>query len=133
MAQYNRNITGLDCVRRVCGQMGLRRPQSIVSDPNDHIGQQMLELLNSAGNQLIKPQNGYRWEVLKRQWVLTTVPGTKSYPLPVDWDSILDQTPWSQTSRRIMLGLSWTDPTWNAMTVRTTGPMAFGMIFRFRA
>lgn len=132
MAQFHRRLTGLDIVKQVCGQLGLPVPQLVVSDPTNAIAQQMWWLLNDAGEKLLKPNNGHRWQVLKRTWTLITVPGQTLYDLPSDFDSMVDQTAWCQTSQSVMLGVSHSDPYWQAVTVRTLGAATMDILYRFR-
>ena len=109
-------LTGLDIVRNVCGQIGLPQPQSVTGDPSNRTAAQMWSLMNSAGLRLVKPVNGYRWEVLRHTWALTTVPGQTLYPLPDDWDSFIDQTGYNKSMAHAMVGIS--DQGWAALSAR---------------
>jgi hypothetical protein len=121
MAQFNRQRTGLDIVKSVCGQLGLPVPTAVASNPADKLAQQMWWLLSEAGERLVKPMHGYRWQVLKRTWTLNTVPGQTQYPLPVDWDSFIDQT---ANSKSLLMPLAGPvgDATWAYLAASTMGP-----------
>jgi hypothetical protein len=129
VAQFNRRLSGLDIVRQVCGQLGLPQPITVMTDPGNRTAAQMWFLLNDAGQRLIKPVNGYRWQVLKRTWTLVTVPGQTQYPLPVDFDSSIDQTARSNMMLPPVGPVS--DQAWAFMTARTLGPTT-SLAYRIR-
>lgn len=115
---FKRNLTGLEVVRNVCGQLGLPVPQSVTSDASNRTAGQMWFLLNSAGLRLVKPVNGYRWEVLRRTWNLQTQPGVTQYALPDDWDSFIDQTAYNRSMSQQLLA-PLTDQGWAALDAMT--------------
>jgi hypothetical protein len=127
---FKRNLTGLEVVRNVCGQLGLPQPLSLIGDTGNRTAIQMVFLLNSAGQRLLKPANGYRWQVLKRTWVLPTVAGQTDYPLPADWDSFIDQTAYTSSIARAMLG-PMSDQGWAFMSARLAGPTV-DVVYRTR-
>src|SRR5262245_30338484 len=129
MAQFNRQRTSLDIAKRVCGQLGLPLPQTIVSDPSNRMAVQMLYLLNEVGERLVRPHQGYRWQVLKRTWSLTTVPGQTQYTLPADWDSFIDDTAWSGGFP--MVGPA-SDQQWSALKGSLAGPTTIHLFYRVR-
>lgn len=130
MANFNRHLSGLDIVKRVCGQIGLPVPAAITSNLSDKTGQHMWWLLNGAGQKLLKPTLGHRWQVLKRTWTLTTDPARKTYVLPADWDSFIDQTANSSSLSLSLIGPVG-DPAWSSMTASTTGP-TISLMYRTR-
>lgn len=81
-------------------EMGLPKPAEVVLS-QDATVQQMLALLNRAGNDMVI---GYPWEQLTKQWVLYTVEGQAEYDLPLDWSYFLDQTQWDRTNHWPLLG-----------------------------
>jgi len=122
MAQWNKQLTTLDLVKRVNGQMGLPLPTAVVSQTNDRLATQMLFLLNKVGTKLLKPMQGYRWTQFKKRWDFTTVPGTTLYDLPDDWDSFIDQTMNSKSLVYPAIGPVG-DPAWAWLIARTWGPL----------
>lgn len=131
MANFNKQQTALDIIQQVCGQLGLPSPTAAASNPNDKTATQMLAQLNFSGRRLIKPIDGFRWQVLKRTWELVTVPGQTRYPMPEDWDSFEDLTGWNFTSRLPMLGPA-SDPQWQTLKARNLGSSTISVIYRSR-
>lgn len=129
MAAYNRQATVLDIVQNALGQMGLPIPAAAFSDGSNTTAQQCIRLLQSRGRRLIKPTGTNRWEVLKKQWVLPTVPAVTTYNLPDDFDSFEDLTGWNFTSRLPMLGPA-TDPQWQCLKARNLGSSTISVIYR---
>lgn len=62
---------------------------------------QLRQLLKSQGRELVKVR---AWTHLQKDFLLTTVPGQTSYPLPVDYRATEDQTGWNRTSALPMTG-----------------------------
>jgi hypothetical protein len=129
MADFNRLMTAGDIVKEACAQQGLPVPGAVVTNPNDKTAQQMWALLRTVGRRLLKPQMTHRWEVLKRTWVLDTVPAQTLYDLPTDFDSFEDLTGWNFTSRLPMLGPA-TDPQWQCLKARNLGSSTISVIYR---
>lgn len=131
MANYARCRTCLDLVQAVCGQLGLPVPQQVVGNSTDGIAQQMWALLNRTGRRLIKPIDGYRWQVLQKSWEFDTAAGYTLYDLPPDWDSFIDLTGWDQSVRGALLG-PIAPQGWNALKARGMGPTTLQMVYRTR-
>ena len=91
--------TGLAILRQVCGELGLSKPSSLVGTI-DTSTDQILSLLNAAGNELVQY---YPWEQFKRDFEFLTN-GQPNYPVPDDWAYFTDQTQWDRTNHWPMLG-----------------------------
>jgi len=87
-------------VQQAMVEMGLPKPAEVVLS-QDATVQQMLALLNRAGNDMVL---GFPWEQLTKQWILFTVDGQADYTLPSDWSYFLDQTQWDRTNHWPLLG-----------------------------
>lgn len=131
MANFNKRQTGLVIIQDACAQLGLPVPIAAVSNPNDVTARQMVAHLNYLGRRLIKPADGYRWNVLRKTWQITTTPSDTFYDMPDDWDSFEDLTGWNFTSRLPMLGPA-TDPQWMCLKARNLGSSTISVIYRTR-
>ena len=87
-------------IQQAMVEMGLVKPISVTANPDTTV-QQMLALLNRAGNDLVI---GYPWEQLTKEFVIETVDGQSTYSLPDDWSYFLDQTQWDRTNHWPLLG-----------------------------
>jgi hypothetical protein len=81
-------------------EMGLPKPNEVVTS-QDATVQQMLALLNRAGNDMVL---GFPWEQLIREWIVTTEDGKSEYDMPSDWSYFIDQTQWDRTNHWPLLG-----------------------------
>lgn len=87
-------------IQQASQEMGLPKPLEAVSS-QDITTQQLVSLLNACGVEMV---NGYPWEQLTKEYVITTEDGIDSYPLPSDWSYFLDQTQWDRTNHWPLLG-----------------------------
>lgn len=87
-------------IRQTMMEMGLPAPAEAVASQDD-IVQQLVALLNRAGNELVL---GYPWEQLDKEHTFVTTEGQSEYPLPSDWAYFLDQTQWDRTNHWPLLG-----------------------------
>ena len=90
----------LAIVQQAMIEMGLPKPLEAVTS-QDVTVQQMVALLNSAGNEMVI---GYPWEQTTKEYIIETVEGQAEYPLPSDWSYFLDQTQWDRTNHWPLLG-----------------------------
>lgn len=88
-------------------EMGLVRPAEAVAS-QDITVQQMVALLNRAGNDLVI---GYPWQHLTKEYTFNTSTATLAAdgktliaPLPSDWSYFLDQTQWDRTNHWPLAG-----------------------------
>lgn len=100
MADFNRQLTGYLIVKRVLQAIGLPVPPA-VAGATDTLSVQMWSLLTDCGQELLEK---YQWQFRKRIFTITTVPGTKNYDLPADFDRFVDNTEWNATARIPALG-----------------------------
>lgn len=92
--------TVLWVIQQASLEMGLPKPLEAVS-ATDTTTQQLVALLNAAGNEMV---NGYPWEQLTKEFLITTVDGQSEYTMPSDWSYFLDQTQWDRTNHWPLLG-----------------------------
>ena len=82
--------TAIQCLRQASLELGLPSPQEAAAS-REAQAQQMLALLNSAGNELIRD---YEWQELRKSATLQLVEGIAEYDLPTDFSKLLNQTLW---------------------------------------
>lgn len=92
--------TVLGVIQQAELEMGLPKSLEAVAS-QDVTTQQLVALLNSAGNELVI---GFPWEQTTREYIITTVEGVAEYPLPSDWSYFIDQTQWDRTNHWPLLG-----------------------------
>ena len=92
--------TVLWIVQQAMSELGLPTPRE-VSASQDDLVRQFVSLLNRCGYELVQ---GYPWEQLDKEWVLTTEVDKTEYALPPDWSYFLDQTQWDRTNHWPLLG-----------------------------
>lgn len=92
--------TVLGVIQQAMIEMGLPKPIEAVAS-QDVTVQQMVALLNSAGNELVI---GYPWEQTTKEFIITTVENQSEYDLPPDWSYFIDQTQWDRTNHWPLLG-----------------------------
>lgn len=126
---FTRRMLAGDIVKEALGLQGLPVPNAVASNTNDLTVRQMWVMLRSQGRRLCKPTMTHRWQALKREWVLDTIPGQTLYDLPADHDSFLDLTGWNKTSRLPMLGPA-TDAQWQQLSARALGSSTISVIYR---
>ena len=108
--------TALNILNRVAAEVGL----TPVADPyasGDAAFVQLTYLINIAGDELAAM---YNWEVLRREHSITTAAtDAGNYPLPTDFDRIVDRTAWDRTEDMPLAGpLSAQE--WQALKGRDT-------------
>ena len=92
--------TAIQILTQVAGELGLPRPNTIVSS-TDVQSVQLLSALNAAGNDLVTL---YPWEQFGKEWTFDTVEDQGTYDLPVDWSYARDMTQWDRTNHWPLLG-----------------------------
>jgi hypothetical protein len=118
-----------DICKEALALQGLPVPVAIAANNNDATARQVWAQLRNQGRRFCKPTATHRWQVLKREWVLDTVPGTTRYAFPLDFDSFNDLTAWNKSSRLPMLGPA-TDAQWQTLKVRSLGSSTISMVYR---
>ena len=87
--------------------------------------QQLLGMLKSGGKDLVQQNN---WPHLQKEYLFTTVAGQFYYPLPADFQEMIDQTGWNRTTR-LPLGGPLSPQEWQYLASRLTG-VVFTVLFR---
>lgn len=91
-----RTLSVDDIINRTALEVGLLPSNSPVNDTDESFVQ-MVGLLNSAGQELI---DYFPWQELVKVFSLTTSSAdTGTYPLPDDFNYMIDQTGWDRTNR----------------------------------
>jgi hypothetical protein len=116
MADFNRRISGYDCVKRVLGGQGLPIPVS-ASGSQNALDRQIWALLTEVGQDLLEKHN---WQGLNNTYTITTVPGQTTYPLPNDFQSFIDSTAWNNNARLPLIG-PMSDQDWALLQARQLG------------
>ena len=94
------SLTALQIINRAATELGLQVATEVAAS-TEVTGQQMLALLNSAGNDLVM---AHTWSELNITYNFTTVDLQASYPLPADYAYYIDQSMWNITSRWPVVG-----------------------------
>ena len=116
--------TAGEIINRSAVEVGL----SPVSDPyssTDSNFVQLRYLLVSLGREVVHTR---KWNILRRERVFTTVAGQATYPLPVDFHEMLDQTWWNRTNR-LPVGGPLSPQEWQYLKARLVG-VVFNVLFR---
>jgi len=99
--------TVLWIVQQTMVEMGLNKPPEAVSSQDTTV-QQMVALLNRAGNDLVI---GYPWQQLTKEYLFNTSTAvlapdglTLAVNMPSDWSYFLDQTQWDRTNHWPLMG-----------------------------
>ena len=126
---FARHMMAGGIVKEALALQGLPVPTSVVANARDVTARQMWAQLRTWGRRLCKPTRTHRWQALKREWQLPTVAGQTLYELPVDFDSLIDQTSWNTSSSFPMVGPA-TDSQWQTMVGRSSASTTFAMLYR---
>lgn len=124
MANFNRLITLNTAVTEVMGSMGLTVPTDVTASLDKTVIQ-MRYLCNKVGLELI---NENSWQVLDRDWTITTDGVTLTYDLPEDFDHFYQDAAWNQTNRLPAIG-SLTNQEWAQITARNLGGTTFACLY----
>lgn len=91
----SRQLTANEVINRAAVQVGLRKVQDPVGSTDDQ-SVQLVELLNSAGQELVELNP---WEVLQGDISINTKEGdTGEYDLPSDYAYMVNQSAWDWTN-----------------------------------
>jgi hypothetical protein len=124
VADFSRNITGQKAVTDVIKVLGLTPPTSI-ADSTDRTAQQMWTLATEVGQQLLDEDD---WQVLSKEFVITTVAGVTVYDLPADFNTFFNDASWNRTQRLPVLG-SLSQGEWQMLKARNLGGTTFAMMY----
>lgn len=94
-------MSALNLVNRALQEIGLPQAQTIISVQDDQTGFQMHGLLNALGTQLVKVHD---WQFLEKTATFVGNGVDTSFPLPVDYGRMVNQTQWASKNRRPMFG-----------------------------
>jgi hypothetical protein len=94
------SLTALQIINRAAMELGLQYATE-VSANTEMTGQQMLALLNSAGNDLVM---SHTWSELNITYNFSSIVGQASYPVPADYAYYIDQSMWNTTARWPVVG-----------------------------
>lgn len=86
--------TILEIVTRACDELGLSRPTIVVASTRIQ-DRQMLAAANAAGRDLMRAHD---WGALQTLGTITTANGTATYALASDYDRMIADTAWNQTT-----------------------------------
>ena len=92
--------TVIQCIRQASGELGLPLPVEVVAS-NEVQAQQMLALLNAAGNELVRM---YEWQFLRRTATLNLIADKPNYPVASDFSKLINQTLWEESNVYSVIG-----------------------------
>ena len=123
MAKYD---TAVNIINQVRAEVGLAALTDPFSSP-DPTGPQMAALLTTCGDELIKL---FGWQQFQNEHVIVTQSADSGkYPLPDDFDHMIDQTGWSRTQRVALPG-SVSPQIWQYLRGRNLVSSTIYLIFR---
>lgn len=105
LANFNRTMTATDLLTLIGVEVGLPKVENPFTSADPQY-QRMINLLNVAGNMLLKL---HPWTRFQSVQTINVVAGTNSYPLPLDFDSMIDETLW-QPGTSFITGFGSTGP-----------------------
>ena len=111
-------------INAACQELGLP-PVSLNASANDAIGYQSLGLLNALGDELCRVQD---WQFLEKAMTFTGDGVSTSFPLPADYGRQVNQTQWSTSQQRPMMGPD-SPQVWSWSQY---GIVSVGVFFRYR-
>lgn len=125
MPNFTRQQSGAHAVRTVMENMGMTPPATVVGG-NNAIANQMFSLATTAGQRLI---DAHDWQVLSRDFTITTQIGVSSYALPDDLNRFVNDSSWNHTTRLPAVG-SLREYEWQMLKARQLAGTTFTMLYR---
>ena len=92
--------TAVQCIRQASLELGLPAPVEVAAS-REQQAQQMLALLNAAGNELTRM---FEWQFLRKSASITLVDGQSEYPLPPDFSKLMNQSLWEKSNIYNVIG-----------------------------
>jgi len=124
MANFTRLINFDTAVSDVMGSLGLTVPADTTAS-QDKTVVQMRYLANRVGLELI---NEGSWQILDKDWTITTDGVTLTYDLPEDFDHFYQDAAWNTTNRLPAIG-SLTSQEWAQINARNLGGTTFACLY----
>lgn len=103
--------TVLEIIQQATLELSQQKPLVVVST-SDAMILQFLALTQALGEELVKEND---WQILTKTHTFQTVAGTSSYSLPSDFERLINQTQWNQTTLSPISGPQ-TPQQWQAST-----------------
>lgn len=116
--------TLLQTIQDVCDELGITRPNAVVSSTDSQIIQ-LLALANALGRDLYRE---YEWRKLITDYSFSTVASQETYALPADYGYEINQTEWDKSHHWPLQGPK-TSQEWQWLK---SGIISAGPRFRFR-
>lgn len=107
------------------GELGVPVQTSFVGN-SDTTTNQLLKFLTASGQDLCMMND---WQMLHKEWSQVLTAPTVSYPLPVDWNSFVDDTMWNGSSSLPVIG-PVTPQIWRLLKARFSGGMTISLMYR---
>lgn len=123
---FNRYESALSVISDTMSQLGLRTPTTVVGNTDKTVAQ-FLSLANNFGQELVADE--FKWQVLDREYTVTTVIGQANYALPEDYDGFVSDASWNRSTRLPVLG-SLTKQEWQMLKARLLTGTTFTALFR---
>lgn len=92
--------TAIQVIRQASAELGLPQPQEAAAS-REIQAVQMLALLNSAGNELVRM---FEWQFLRKTASLALIDGQSEYALPPDFSKLMNQTLWEESNVYSVIG-----------------------------
>jgi hypothetical protein len=116
VANFNRYLTAGDIINGAAVEVGLTPVTDPFSSGNAAFVQ-LRALLTTAGRELV---GAYQWQQLRREYNLPVAfGGAAAYPIPEDYDRIIDQSQWDRQDAERLMGPA-TPQMWQALQGNVT-------------
>lgn len=115
MPNFTRITSCQVILESVMKEIGLTAPDDMLGS-TDQTVIQLIGLFNSAGQDLCDMAD---WQMLHKEWTILTTTDT-NYPVPEDFNGLVDGAGWSTTQRWPMIG-SVTPQIWRTLKARLSG------------
>jgi|KBSMisStandDraft_5_1062788.scaffolds.fasta_scaffold00197_37 hypothetical protein len=102
MADFTYQKTALDVVKGAMSACDMREPSTAAASTDPKV-KRFWRLVSEVGRDIAQ---AFDWQVLRKEWTLTTDGVTLAYPTPDDFDGFVDLTGWNKTNRQPLIGPS---------------------------
>lgn len=118
-------LSVLKTIQTAAAELGLTPPNTVVAS-NDSTANQLLALFGAVCDELVRD---YNWSALHTEYTFPTVYDTDTYPLPEDFQRVVNDTEWNKRSQTVMAGPA-NPSTWQRLKNATIG--SFQYVFRVK-
>lgn len=118
-------LSVLKTIQTAAAELGLTPPSTVVAS-NDSTANQLLALFGAVCDELVRD---YNWSALHVEYTFPTVYDTDTYPLPEDFQRVVNDTEWNHRTQNPMVGPS-NPSAWQRLKNSTIS--TFNYVFRVK-